>query len=45
LQVQDDLESARVNELLARVNLRIAIANLHQLESSSLERYHINVAN
>jgi outer membrane protein TolC len=44
LQVQDDLESARVNELLARVNLRIAIANLHQLESSSLERYHINVA-
>lgn len=45
LQIQDDLESARVNELLARVNLRIAIANLHQLESSSLERYHINLAN
>lgn len=44
LQIQDDLESARVNELLARVNLRIAIANLHQLESSSLQRYHINVA-
>jgi len=43
LQIQDDLEEARVNELLARVNLRIAIANLHQLESSSLERYHINV--
>ena len=45
LQTQDDLEAARVNELLARVNLRVAIANLHQLESSSLERYHINIAN
>jgi outer membrane protein len=44
LQVQDDLETARVNELLARVNLRIAFASLHQLESSSLERYHITVA-
>ncbi|HWA85249.1 MAG TPA: TolC family protein [Opitutus sp.] len=44
LQTQDDLELARVNELLARVNLRIAIANLHQLESSSLERYHITLA-
>jgi outer membrane protein len=45
LQIQDDLESTRVNELLARVNLRIAIANLHQLESSSLQRYNINLAN
>jgi outer membrane protein TolC len=45
LQVQDDLETARVNELLAQVNLRIAIANLHQLESSSLQQYHINVPN
>jgi len=44
LQTQDDLETARVNELLARVNLRIANANLRQLESSSLERYHINLA-
>lgn len=44
LQIQDDLETARVNELLAEVNLRIAIANLHQLESSSLQRYRINVA-
>ncbi|HWL16356.1 MAG TPA: TolC family protein [Opitutus sp.] len=43
LQIQDDLESTRVNELLARVNLRIAIANLHQLEASSLERYRITV--
>lgn len=44
LEVQDDLESARVNELQARVNLRTANANLHQLESSSLERYHIALA-
>lgn len=44
LQIQDDLETTRVNELLARVNLRIAIANLHQLESSSLQQYHITVA-
>lgn len=44
LQIQDDLETARVNELAAEVNLRVAIANLHQLESSSLERYHINIA-
>ena len=45
LQIQDDLENTRVNELLARVNLRIAIANLRQLEASSLERYRINIAN
>lgn len=44
LQIQDDLEAARVNELLARVNLRIAIANLHRLEASSLQRYNITVA-
>ena len=44
LEVQDDLETARVNQLLAQVNLRIALANLHQLESSSLERYRITVA-
>lgn len=44
LQIQDDLETTRVNELLARVNLRIAIANLHQLEASSLQRYRVSVA-
>ena len=44
LETQDDLESARVNELLAKVNLRIAYANLHQLESSSLDRFHIALA-
>ncbi len=44
LQIQDDLETTRVNELLARVNLRIAIANLHQLEASSLQRFNITLA-
>ncbi len=44
LQIQDDLESTRVNELLARVNLRIAIANLHQLEASSLQRFNITLS-
>jgi outer membrane protein TolC len=44
LQVQDDLETVRVNQLLAQVNLRIAIANLHQLESSSLQQYRISLA-
>lgn len=44
LQIQDDLETTRSNELLARVNLRIAIADLHQLEASSLERYRITLA-
>ena len=44
LQVQTDLETARVNDLQARVNLRIAVANLHQLDGSSLDRYHIALA-
>jgi outer membrane protein TolC len=44
LQTQDDLEAARLNELQARVDLRIAYANLHQLETSSLPRYHIALA-
>jgi outer membrane protein len=44
LQSQTDLETARVNDLQARVNLRIAVANLHQLDGSSLDRYHIALA-
>ncbi len=44
LQSQTDLETARVNELQARVNLRIAVANLHQLDGSSIDRYHIALA-
>ncbi len=43
LQSQTDLETARVNDLQARVNLRIAVANLHQLDGSSLDRYHVIV--
>jgi len=43
LQSQTDLETARVNDLQARVNLRIAVANLHQLDGSSLDRYHVAV--
>lgn len=44
LQSQTDLETARVNDLQAKVNLRIAVANLHQLDGSSLDRYHIALA-
>ena len=36
--------TARVNNLQARVNLRTAVANLHQLDGSSIERYHIALA-
>ncbi len=43
LQEQNALESARVAELQAKVNLHTAIANLHFLEGSSLQRYHINL--
>lgn len=38
---QEDLDAARVNELQARVNLRIALAQLARLEASSLPRYSI----
>jgi outer membrane protein TolC len=44
LQTQDDLEAARVNELQARVSLSTSVANLHQLDSSSLARYRIPLA-
>ncbi|MEI8090445.1 MAG: TolC family protein [Opitutaceae bacterium] len=43
LQAQDDLEAARVNELQAKVNLRIALAELHRIDGSSLERYKIGL--
>ncbi len=43
IQAQNQLESARVSELQARVNLRTAVAQLHFLEGSSLQLYHINV--
>lgn len=41
LEAQDDLELARVNELQAQVNLRIALADLQRLEGSSLTRFRI----
>ncbi len=41
LQAQDDLETAHVNELQARVNLGAALAALHQLEGSSITEYKI----
>jgi outer membrane protein TolC len=43
LQEQNALLTARVQELQARVNLRTAIANLHFLEGSSLQLYHVNL--
>ncbi|MFA5265193.1 MAG: TolC family protein, partial [Opitutaceae bacterium] len=41
LQAQDELATSRVNELQSKVNLRNAIADLHRLEGSSLERFNI----
>jgi outer membrane protein len=43
LQEQNALLAARVAELQAKVNLRTAIANLHFLEGSSLQLYHVNL--
>jgi outer membrane protein len=43
LEAQDDLESNRVNELLAKVTLHTAIAALHRLEGSSLQRYAVQL--
>lgn len=40
---RQDLDTARVNELLAKVNLRIALAELARLEGSSLERYQVRI--
>lgn len=43
LQAQDDLESARLNELTAKVALRAAVAELRRLEGTSLERFKIQL--
>jgi outer membrane protein TolC len=43
LQAQNQLETARVSELQAKVNLRDAIADLRFLEGSSLDEYHVNL--
>jgi outer membrane protein TolC len=41
---QADWDNAKVNELQARVTLRAALADLRRLEGSSLDRYHIKLA-
>ena len=43
LLAQNQLETARVSDLQARVNLRVAIADLRMLEGSSLEAYRVNL--
>lgn len=43
LEAQDDLETARVSELQARVTLSNAISALHRLEGSSLQRYAVDL--
>ena len=40
---RQDLDTARVNELLAKVNLRIALAELARLEGTSLARYNVQL--
>ena len=42
-QSQAQLDTARVNELQAKVNLRVSLADLARLEGSSLARYKINL--
>lgn len=43
LQAQDDLETARVNELSAKATLWSAAAELHRLEGTSLQRFGIQL--
>lgn len=43
LEAQDDLETARVSELQAKVTLHTAIAALHRIEGSSLQRYAVQL--
>jgi outer membrane protein len=43
LLAQDDLETARFNELTTRVALRRAVAELHRLEGTSLSRFGVQV--
>jgi outer membrane protein len=44
LLTQDDLENARFNELSTRVALRRAVAELHRLEGSSIERFGVQLS-
>lgn len=43
LEAQDDLETARVSELQARVELHTSIAALHRLEGTGLQQYAATV--
>lgn len=43
LQFQEDLESARFNELSAKLALRRAVAELRRLEGSSLQRFGVTL--
>ena len=43
LQAQDDLETARLNELTSKVALRSALAELHRLEGTSLRRFNVEI--
>jgi outer membrane protein len=43
LEAQDDLETARVSELQAKVSLHTAISALHRIEGSSLQRYAVEI--
>ncbi len=40
---QEDIDTARINELQSRINLRLALCELSRLEASSLSRYNIAV--
>ena len=43
LQAQEDLETARISELQAKVSLQGAITALHRIEGSSLQRYAVTL--
>lgn len=43
LEAQDDLEAARINELQAKVTLHTAVAALHRIEGSSLQRFAVQL--
>jgi outer membrane protein TolC len=43
-QAQAAYDDSRVSELQSRVNLRISLAELSRLEGSSLQRYHVELA-
>ena len=43
LQAQNDLDTARVSELQAKVALHTAVAALHRIEGSSLQRYSVTL--